>query len=305
MVIGFFSDFHATNETPKCRKDNYPEVQKQKFLQILDIFDLAGCKCVLFAGDFWDYPKVPYKTVNWYLKTLVDKWCGFKIYSVAGQHDQINHTMNLENSPYQTMLGAGVFQHLSENPVIFPEEQPVHIYGKSWGEEVPEISDKNAFNILVNHDTLVIDKLWEGQKDPKYADKFIKENPFDLVVCGDNHNPFITRYRSRTLVMCGSVFRMKVDQANYEPRVYTFDTETRKIKKHRLKIEEGVIKHEEHTKKKKDKLDLERFVSLLDEREIKRDFIRSTLEESKKIQNKAVRKEISDILLKAQEARNG
>jgi DNA repair exonuclease SbcCD nuclease subunit len=299
MIIGFFADFHATNETPRCRTDNYPEVQKAKFLQILDIFDMAGCKHVLFAGDFWDHTKVPYKTVNWYLETVVSRWCGCPIHSVAGQHDQINHTMKLENSPYMTMVAGGAFIHLSSTPKTYKDpvtDQNIHIYGKSWGAEIPEIADKDAFNILVNHDTLVVEKLWEGQKNPKYADKFVKENQFNLVVCGDNHNPFVTRYRSRLLVMCGSVCRSTVDQADYQPFVYTFDTATKKLSEHKIKIEPGVIKHIEHKEKKKNKLDLEKFVSLLDKRTISRDFISATLEQSALLKNKAVKREISDII---------
>lgn len=299
MNLGLFADFHGTNETPICRSDNFPEVQKEKFLNIIDIFDLAGVQHALFAGDFWDSPKTPYKTVNWYLQQLRSRWCGFTIHSVAGQHDQINHTMNLENSPYWTMVSAGFFFHLTHEPRIYVDpvtKRDIHIYGKSWGQSVPEILDSKAFNVLVNHDTLVVEKLWEGQKEPKYADKFLKEHKFDLVVCGDNHNPFVTRYRSRTLVMCGSVCRTKVDQVNYQPYVYTFDTEERKLVKHKLKINPDVIKHEEHKKKKKGKMDLDKFISLLDKREINRDFINSTLEESTKISNKAVRKEISDII---------
>ncbi len=299
MILGFFADFHGTHETPRCRTDDFPEVQKNKFLQILDIFDMNGCKHVLSAGDFWDSTKIPYRTVNWYLGTLVKKWCGFTIYSVAGQHEQINHTMNLDNSPYQTMISGGVFHHLGKEPYVFVDpvtQQDIHFYGKSWGEDVPAILDDKAFNVLVNHDTLVVEKIWEGQKDPKYADKFIKENKFDLVICGDNHSPFVARYRSRTLVMCGSVCRLKVDQVNFEPMVYTFDTENRKLKKHKIRIEQGVIKYEEHKKKKKDKMDLEKFVTLLEKRGIDKDFIQSTLDESKKIQDKAVRAEISNII---------
>lgn len=299
MILGLFADFHGTNETPKCRLDNFQETQRGKFLNILDIFDLAGVFHIIFAGDFWDSPKTPYKVTNWYLEQLSGKWCKPVIHSVAGQHDQINHTMNLENSPYQTMVSAGFFYHLTAEPRVYVDpvtKRDIHMYGKSWGEGVPDIMDKKAFNILVNHDTLVVEKIWEGQKEPKFADKFLKENPFDLVVCGDNHTPFVTRYRSRTLVMCGSVCRLKVDQADYQPCVYTFDTEERKLTKHKLKIDPNVIKHEEHKTKKKGKMDLDKFISLLDKREINRDFINSTLEESHKIQNKAVRKEISDII---------
>ena len=299
MILGFFADFHATNETPVCRTDNYPETQKAKFLQILDIFDMAGCKHVLFAGDFWDYTKIPYKTANWYLNTVVSRWCGCPIHSVAGQHDQINHTMKLENSPYMTMVAGGAFIHLSKKPKIYPDPvtgQDVHIYGKSWGAEVPEIIDKNAFNVLVNHDTLVLEKMWAGQKSPKYADKFVKDHMFNLVVCGDYHSPFTTRHRSKLLVMCGSVCRMTVDQADYQPHVYTFDTMTKKLSEHKIKVAPGVIKNVEHKEKKKRKLDLEKFVSLLDKRTISRDFITATLEQSSTLKNKAVRNEISDII---------
>jgi len=301
MIFGGFADLHSTEYTPKCRKDNYPETLKNKFLQILDIFDLEGCNFALHGGDFWDSSKQPLKLLNWYLKVFKDKWAHFPIYGVYGQHDSVNHTSDLSNTPYLSLVNAGFVNHLSNtSPKIITDTSDggtdVHIYGASWGESIPKIQNKNVFNILVIHETFVMEKIWEGQKDVKFANDFIKQHNFDFVLCGDNHTPFKTHYRSRQLLMCGSVGRITVGQKDHTPCVYTFDTSTRKLKTIPLKIEKDVIKFEEHEEKKKHKLDLEKFVSLLDKKTISRDFVKSTLQEAKSIKNSAIRKEIVDII---------
>ena len=299
MKIGFFADLHGTNETPKCRLDSYVKTQRKKFLQMLDIFDLNGCQLLINAGDFFDSPKVPYKTSNWYLKTLRNKWCGTPILSVAGQHDQINHTMKLENTPYSTMISAGVFEHLDNEPGMFVDSvsgKEIHIYGRSWGEPVPEIMDKSKFNILVIHEMIVQEKLWTGQKNPIYANQFIKDHPFNLIICGDNHTPFIERYRSRVLVMCGSVTRKVVSQHDYSPSVYVFDTNELKLTTAPLRIKKDAVNLEEHKDEKKKKSDLERFVALLDKKEICKDFVSTVEEEIRRLKDKAVQSVATDIL---------
>lgn len=292
MKIGFYSDLHATTHNPPCRTDNMLDTLKKKYQQISDIFDYEGCRICIQAGDFFDSPKEPYHLVNWFLDFHKGKWADYKTLGVAGQHDMVNHTLDLENTPYRCLVGAGVLFHLGKEPFILDD---VYVYGRSWGERTPIIKSGKAFNILVIHETLVKEKIWEGQANVKFGDDFIKKSEFDLVIAGDNHSPFTSRYRSKLLVMCGSVLRLKVDQHDYQPCVYTFDTDTKKLQKHPLKIED-VIKVEEHKEKKKRKLNINNFISLLDRRANKVDFVSSVIEEAGKLKEKAVADEVSSIV---------
>lgn len=292
MVIGFFSDLHATTHNPPCRTDKMMDTLKSKYLQMSDIFDREGCKAVIQAGDFFDSAKEPYHLVNWFLDFHNGKWANYKILGVAGQHDMVNHTLDLENTPYKCLVNAGVLFHLGKEPFRL---DGIHVYGRSWGEQTPIIKSKKAFNILVIHETLVKEKIWEGQANVKFGDDFVRKHEFDLIIAGDNHSPFISRYRSKLLVMCGSVLRLKVNQHDYQPCAYTFDTEEKKLKKHPLKIE-NVVQVEEHKEQKKRKLNINNFISLLDRRANKVDFVSSVVEEAGKLNEKAVAAEVTSII---------
>ena len=88
---------------------------------------------------------------------------------------------------------------------------------------------------------------------------------------------------------------MKVNQHDYQPCVYTFDTEEKKLKKHPLKIED-VVQVEEHKEQKKRKLNINNFISLLDRRANKVDFVSSVVEEAGKLNEKAVAAEVTSII---------
>ena len=298
MRIGFFGDLHAKITTPRCRTDKYEDTIKRKFYDILDVLNAEGCDVLIEAGDFFDDHKQPYHLTNWFIETLRSCWACARVYGVAGQHDMVNHTLKMDNTPFQTLVNSESLFMLREVPAVFPHPngKEVHIYGQSWGEATPTIKKTDVFNVLVVHETLVQNKIWEGQKDPKYAIDFLKAHKFDLVIAGDNHKPFIEHYRGRTLVMCGSVARLSVDQADYTPAVWVYDTTTRDLNKICLKIEADVIQKEKHEEKKKDKKSLESFAASLDTTIIRKSYVNRALSGAKKIKNKAVRSEISNII---------
>lgn len=224
MIIGAYADLHATVRTPESRTDNYTETILDKFQRANDILENKGCSCVVNAGDFFDSEKEPYWLVNWFLDYFTENmWARRRwYYSVAGQHDQVNHTTNLANTPYQTLISSECIFHLKSKPTIV--EEGVNLYGASWGEEVPKIITEGV-NILVVHDLLVKEKIWKGQENVKFGIDYLKKNRFDFIICGDNHSPFFETYRNRILIMCGSIGRLKSNQKDYQPYIYTIDTE--------------------------------------------------------------------------------
>ena len=299
MKIGFFADLHAKVSTPRCRTDDYFTTIKKKFYEIIDVTNAEGCDILVEAGDFFDDHKQPYHLTNWFLETIQSCWACSRLFGVAGQHDMVNHALTA-NTPFQTLVHSGSITLLGSAPFLFPgkntNDKDVHIYGQSWGEETPSILKPEFFNVLVVHETLVQAKIWEGQKNPKFAIDFLKKNKFDLIICGDNHKPFTEVYRGRTLVMCGSVARLSVDQHTHKPRVYVYDTTTRDLKEFFLNIDKSSVSHAEHKEKKSGEKSLEEFRKSLDTKLIQQSYISRVMAGAKRIKNKFVVKEISSII---------
>jgi DNA repair exonuclease SbcCD nuclease subunit len=74
-------------------------------------------------------------------------------------------------------------------------------------------------------------KLWEGQTEYEFGNVLLKNNPFDLIVTGDNHKSFTFKDEDRYLVNCGSLMRSSIDQIDHEPVVYIYDSDKRTLEK--------------------------------------------------------------------------
>jgi hypothetical protein len=68
-------------------------------------------------------------------------------------------------------------------------------------------------------------KLWEGQTDYIQARMLERKYAYDLFVTGDNHQSFT----KGKVINCGSLMRMKKDQADHVPIYGIYDTETKKL----------------------------------------------------------------------------
>lgn len=298
MIFGCSADYHITAKTPETRIDDYTEAILEKFQIANDLFENEGCTYVLNAGDFWDSEKEPYWLVNWMIDYFRNKmWARNNWFlTVAGQHDQVNHTKNLENTPYQTLVASGCITHLTGTPL--QPEPGTHIYGMSWGEKTPKIINPDGVNILVCHDLLVKEKIWEGQENVKYGVDFLKKNKFDFIICGDNHRPFQEIYRGRVLIMCGSLGRLKSDQKDYQPHVYTIDTgKLGDFNSIKIPIKnKKVFDVSKKIKVKANKKELLKFIRTLDKRSKKISFQEKVLDKKTRIKNPYILKEIEDIL---------
>ena len=300
-IFGYFTDLHITARTPETRTDDYTEAIFEKFFKAIDIFENNGCQNVLCGGDFFDTEKEPYWITNKLVEYFNNKMWARKnwFYSVAGQHDEINHTLKLENTPYQNLVVSGCIIHLGKTPVKFgDEDEEIYVYGSSWGEKVPRILNPDATNILVTHDLLVKEKIWEGQENVKYGVDFLKENKFDFILCGDNHKPFTEHYRGRLLLMGGSLGRLKSDQQDYQPHVYIIDTDKPgDFEKIKVPLKnKRVFAVTEKIKKKANKKELEKFIKTLDKRSSKLNFRDKVTDKKMKIKDPEIVCEIDDVL---------
>lgn len=197
---------------------------------------------VLQAGDFFDVPR------SWF---LCERWIKFfakwnavvEIMAVFGQHDTYMYS---ESTRHATILGIldanGLVAILDQVPrtrdvILYGDSTRVDIYGASYGQPVPQVEDRKAFNVLVIHKMIVPAKAWPGQQDYIWAPRFLAESEhYDLILCGDLHQQY--RFQAtkqnkqlRFLVNTGCMSRHIADEynMNHQPGFYVCDTESREL----------------------------------------------------------------------------
>jgi len=166
MKIALISDLHILNHNPVCRLDDLVETQFDKKRSVLE-----HCKennlPLIQAGDFWDSPR-GYILLN-RVMDLLKEYPTVDIYAIFGgkRHDtylysdETREATNLgilEKSELVTILGKDYIP-------LFSDKQVVKLYGASFGEDVPEVEDKDDFNVLVIHAPITDNPTWEHEKN--------------------------------------------------------------------------------------------------------------------------------------------
>lgn len=238
--IGILGDLHLRATSPINRIDNYYETQFRKLEQVFECFKKNKCDCILQPGDFFNaYGRDPYGLV-FDVISLINRY-GIPIYCVLGQHDIKFHNLSSNDLPIKILINAGLIVQLGKQA---PTIGNVDLYGANWNEELPDIRDEAAINILVTHRMIINnEKLWKGQTEYTTSTSLQKKNDFDLYVCGDNHQAFI----NGKVINCGSMGRMSIDQADHIPMFCIYDSDTREITKYKYEIESSdkVLKMED------------------------------------------------------------
>lgn len=227
MRFAVAADLHITNAKPKRRLDDYFQTCISKFDFILNSLTdphMGMIDFLLLAGDtFNSYGRDSYLVTQ----TIVERLSALKsvigrniVFGVYGQHDMTYHSLNVENTPLKTLESAGLFRCLTKEPIKFGH---IATYGASFGQDIPEREDGAAYSILVTHRPVYQKEPWPGATGYDFASDLLKKNKFDLIITGDNHKPFTTSYRGKTLINCGSMMRSAIDQADHKPRFYIVD----------------------------------------------------------------------------------
>ena len=234
MKLLLVGDLHLTDKSPKKRKDDFVKTQNTKMMEIFDIYHQHNCEFIISPGDLFDSHKASDYLKQLWIKLL--KQYKISILCVFGQHDLRYHTSDIRNTPIMVMKRAGNVSILKNIPSS--SDWAIHIYGQSWYEKTPEITDKSRLNILVVHKQFYTGKqdFPTQQEVGTNATSFLKKHPFDLVVSGDNHRFFKVSYKSQTLINLGSLMRTRIDQVNHKPRCAIFDTETKELEIIKLKV---------------------------------------------------------------------
>ena len=181
-----------------------------------------------------------------------------QFYTVYGNHDLPQHSMeNAHKSGINTVQTAGKLTVLRNG---------------HWGDDAPANSIYELLNTEEFQDVAIWHKFtYTGDKPwPTCAEtpatKLLMQFPkYKLILTGDNHTPFVVKYRNRVLVNPGSLTRQTADQATHTPRVYIWDAEKNIVKPVLLPIQvEAITRQHLEIKEERDNR-MEAFISRLQE----------------------------------------
>ncbi len=264
MKLLLTGDWHLTSKRPENRIDDYWNNCKSKIMFILQYAKENNIEFILQPGDFTDSPFMSWFDFSEIVNII--NYNNINIFTCYGQHDLRYRTKG--NTALDALFTScnSIMLLDDRNQLI---EEGIHIYSASYGMDIPEIKNKDKFNILIIHKMILQDKLWEGQTEYSDASNFLRTNNFDVVVSGDNHQGFIHHSKTldRTLFNCGALMRNSVALVDHQPFIVIYDTDTRKYEKIMIPIEppEKVFNLEKVTKEKEKNENLEAFVSGLSE----------------------------------------
>ena len=227
MKLLLVSDLHLTGRTPVSRKDNFPDTQFGKMVEIQSIAQKNEA-IVLQAGDFFDSFNPSYGLVRRYIDLLATgdiNCCKWSV--ILGQHDMYMWNLDsVERTPLAVMESAGAVRIIRGEDRCYSHEN-VMLYGCSWGQEIPEPDKEyDGCNVLVIHRNIGDKVLFPGHEliNPK---RFLKKHEgWDLVLCGDYHFPFEAKFGNALIINTGVISRKSITEKDIEPSVVLYDTDT-------------------------------------------------------------------------------
>jgi DNA repair exonuclease SbcCD nuclease subunit len=225
----------------------------KKFKFILD-FAKEKKVGILQPGDFFDSPNPSYSLFTKIVR-MINEY-EIPIYTIFDQHDlRYRNTSN---------TGLAALSAACPNLILNPDERlaaNIVIQSSGWEEPIPK-PRAGAFNILLIHRMIVKKKLWEGEEDFEYANSFLKEYKYNLIVSGDNHHFFTENIGDHWLINCGSMMRSTIAQTEHFPRIMLYGIPSNNQVEINIPIKpaEEVFKMEQIMKTKERDEKLEAFV---------------------------------------------
>jgi DNA repair exonuclease SbcCD nuclease subunit len=250
MKLILTADWHITSKQPDNRTDDYIGNQYDKINWMLEYAKCNNVKYILHAGDFFHSDKINHFTMQKYI-TLFRRYSTIKIMGVYGQHDMYYHS-NIDKTPLRVLESADVLNMVGDIYVVVGEYTGAcEIYGCDYGGSIPTPETTRGLKILLIHRIIIQDKkIWAGQQDYTEAGKLLRQNDFDLIVSGDNHQQFTVSSRNKMLVNCGSLMRMTTAQADFKPCFWVYDTVSKVVVQQPLPITDNVFDTENIGKEK-------------------------------------------------------
>jgi len=246
------ADWHLRDDQPVCRTDDFLNTQFEKVKYVSRLQQTYNCP-VLHAGDLFHHWKPSPFLLTKTIQCLPDHF-----YTVYGNHDLPQHNMELSSKSGIAVLEAARVLHV--------------LRSGHWGDEKPKSNYKiirpgmSDREILVWHVfTWSVSSPFPGVTTPDALKLLMRNKEFDLILTGDNHQPFVTRLDGRLLVNPGSLMRQSADQQDYKPAVWLYDAQANTAVPHYIPIEQGVVSREHITDKEERDSRIQAFISKLND----------------------------------------
>jgi len=233
--ILLISDLHLRHDTPQGRIDNFKETMFRKLSFILETAMDENVDLILQAGDFFNKPDPPISLLNELIATF--KEYDVSITATYGQHDMYMRSDDI----YKTAMG--LFKQIGLVELGTIEYENAVITTVSFNTMIPNpIRKKNKLHILVIHAMIGNKPLYPGHELTD-AGQFLKNNEYDIILCGDYHYPFHIQREGRHILNTGCMLRMSRDERdmNRIPHFYILDIESKKLTKYDIPCESTEI----------------------------------------------------------------
>lgn len=212
-------DWHIREDQPTSRTDDFWETQKRKLEWLFEFAVMKGCSHILQPGDFFNRGRpVQSQILEVFMIQLLQKH-RVSVLAVPGNHDLPYHRMDqLDRSSIGVLIEGGFVWNLDANPLSV---QDIEVFGAGWGNELPK-TDPEKLSIGVAHVSIDVDNSFPGWEN---ARDYLRRQPYQLLVTGDNHQQFEIEEDEKLLINPGCLTRQSISDIDHEPAVYLFDTD--------------------------------------------------------------------------------
>lgn len=231
------ADWHLRESTPRCRTDDFEEAQWGKVEQVARLQKKHDCP-VLHAGDLFHHWKPSPRLLSQASQRLP-----LNFHSIYGNHDLPQHSIDLAEK-------SGLYNLITNRKVSQLDSRKADV-----GFDNAEIRIGSG-RILIAHVFTYVGKapFPEAEREPEGHYLLDTYPNFDLILTGDNHQPFVCREEGHLLVNPGSLTRQNADQIDHKPRVYLYNSKRNKVKPYYLDCKKGTkVISRQHIKQKKER----------------------------------------------------
>ncbi len=238
------SDLHIRYDRPVNRVDNFMDIQRATLEQIKFIA-VEQEAFILISGDIFHRarPLNPQYLEN----LLFDIFKDIRVCFVAGQHDLVNHSMgNFDKGSIGVVSRFSNWYNCWD--IRFTGE--AILWSFNWNEKLKEPGlESKKCQIMMLHKFVSDQPLppWMKGVGIEAKDLCEKFPDYNLFICGDNHKGFeyLHPETNQLVLNCGTITRQSLTEKNYKPRVYIYDTETRKYEiKYLLDDQDNVFRED-------------------------------------------------------------
>lgn len=219
-------DWHLREDQPTCRTDNFWDEQWKKVDFIAGLQREHRCP-VLHSGDLFHYWKASPYLLSKTMEVLPEEF-----YTVIGNHDMPQHNLELIKKSGINVLAKANFLIILEDTHF---NQPL---------ERDSLNIENRSVAVWHTLTYKTQEPYPGCTIPKAAKLLRKYPMYDLILTGDNHQPFVEEYDGRILVNPGCITRQTAAFIDFRPRVYLYYAKNNNVTPVYLPISKGVISRE-------------------------------------------------------------